>query len=113
MNIETIRSICNKLPHVTEDIKWGNDLCFLIGGKMFCVVGLNEELKVSIKVMDEEFEVLTNLDGIIPAPYVAKHKWVLVEKPNIFNQKKWQLYISQSYSLVKAKLPKKVQAQLN
>ena len=112
MNIETIRSICNKLPHVTEDIKWGNDLCFLIGGKMFCVVGLNENLKVSIKVTDEEFDELTNLDGIIPAPYVAKHKWVLVIKPNIFNQKKWQHYMSQSYNLIKTKLPKKVQAQL-
>ena len=112
MNIENIRSICKKLPHVTEDIKWGNDLCFLIGGKMFCVVGLNEELKVSIKVTAEEFDELTNLDAIIPAPYVAKHKWVLVKKATIFNQKKWQHYISQSYSLVKAKLPKKVQAQL-
>jgi predicted DNA-binding protein (MmcQ/YjbR family) len=112
MNIETIRNICNKLPHVTEDIKWGNDLCFLIGGKMFCVVGLNEELKVSLKVTDEEFSELTSVAGIIPAPYVAKHKWILVEKPSVFNQKKWQHYITQSYNLVKAKLPKKLQAQL-
>jgi predicted DNA-binding protein (MmcQ/YjbR family) len=113
MNIETIRNICNKLPHVTEDIKWGNDLCFLIGGKMFCVTGLNEELKVSLKVTDEEFAELINVAGIIPAPYVAKHKWILVEKPNVFNQKKWQHYITQSYNLVKAKLPKKLQAQLS
>ena len=113
MNIDTIRNICKTLPHVTEDIKWGNDLCFLIGGKMFCVTGLNEELKVSLKVTDEEFAELINVAGIIPAPYVAKHKWILVEKPSVFNQKKWQHYITQSYNLVKAKLPKKMQAQLS
>jgi hypothetical protein len=40
MTLDLIREIASKLPHVTEDIKWGNDLCFCIAGKMFCVTGL-------------------------------------------------------------------------
>jgi predicted DNA-binding protein (MmcQ/YjbR family) len=40
MNVEDIQNICRQLPAVTEDIKWGHDLVFSIGGKMFCVVGL-------------------------------------------------------------------------
>ena len=37
MNIETLRKICSSLPAVTEDIKWGNDLVFTVGDKMFSV----------------------------------------------------------------------------
>lgn len=112
MDSETIRSICQKLPHVTEDIKWGNDLCFMIGGKMFCVVVLNTPTKVSFKVTDEEFGDLTVRPGIIPAPYVARYKWILVEDITVFNNKVWQHYITQSYQLVKSKLPKKIVSQL-
>lgn len=42
MIIEDIQTICKSLPGVTEDIKWGHDLVFSIGGKMFCVVGLDQ-----------------------------------------------------------------------
>lgn len=113
MNVETIRNICTKLPAVTEDIKWGNDLCFSIGGKMFCAASLDGELKFSFKVPDEEFDEITGVKGIIPAPYVARYKWVLVEVPSIFDIKKWEEYITQSYNLVRAKLPKKIIANLN
>lgn len=107
MDIETLRDICTSLPHVTEDIKWGNDLCFLIGQKMFCVTGLNAPLQISLKVTDEKFAELSNSAGIIPAPYVARYKWILIEDVNRFNNKQWQYYINQSYNLVKARLPKK------
>lgn len=106
MDIETIRNICNALPSVTEDIKWGNDLCFLIGGKMFCVVPLDTPLKVSLKVPDEEFGTMTEQQGIIPAPYAARNKWILVENANLFDPEKWKYYISQSYNMVRARVPK-------
>ncbi len=112
MNIEILRSICSALPHVTEDIKWGDDLCFMVGEKMFCVTALITPLKVSLKVTDDEFEELSGSAGIIPAPYVARYKWILVEDINRFTQKQWEHYITQSYNLVKAKLPKKVLDEL-
>lgn len=107
MTLDAVRAICQSLPHVTEDIKWGNDLCFLIGEKMFCVAMLSTPFKVSLKVLDDEFEELICLKGIIPAPYAARHKWILVEEVSVFNQKKWEHFITQSYNLVKVKLPKK------
>lgn len=112
MNIEELRKICKKLPHVTEDIKWGNDLCFCIAEKMFCVTGLAGPLQVSLKVKDEEFEELSNSKDIIPAPYVARYKWILVQHPNRFSKKEWEYYIRQSYELVKAKLPARVRREL-
>ena len=39
MNIEQLRKFCLSFPGATEDIKWGADLCFCVGAKMFCVTG--------------------------------------------------------------------------
>src|SRR4026207_432703 len=105
MTIEDIRKIALKLPKTTEDIKWGNDLCFCIGEKMFAVTSLQPPVTISFKVKDEEFDELCNRMGIIPAPYVAKHKWVLVEDINKVGKKELVHFITQSYELVKAKLP--------
>jgi len=112
MDIEEIRTYCKTLPHVTEDVKWGNDLCFEIGRKMFCVASLSGDLSVSFKVKDEEFEELSNKQGFMPAPYVARYKWVLVKDTSKIRWKELQHYIQQSYQLVKSKLPKKVLKQL-
>ncbi len=86
MAIEKLREICRDIPFVTEDIKWGDDLCFLIGGKMFCVPPLTPPLRVSLKVTDEEFGELSNLNGIVPAPYVARYKWIFIEDIAMFNK---------------------------
>ena len=107
MNIEDIRSYCLGLPGVTEDIKWGNDLCFCIAEKMFCATRLKGPLQVSFKVTDEEFDEVSNSDGFVPAPYVARYKWVLLEDPSKVSKKKLLAYITQSYELVKMKLPGK------
>ena len=111
MNIETLRELCQSLPAVTEDVKWGKDLCFSVAGKMFCVAGLDGPLSVSFKVRDDEFDELANSPGIRPAPYVARYKWVLVEEIDRLGRKEWEHYVKQSYELVKAKLPKKVARQ--
>lgn len=112
MDIDELRKICKELPYVTEDIKWGHDLCFCIAGKMFCVTGLEGPMQVSFKVKDEEFEELSSSNDIIPAPYVARYKWVLVQNPSRLSKKEWEHYIKQSYELVKAKLPAKVRKGL-
>ena len=111
MNIETLREFCCALPAVTEDIKWGHDLCFSISGKMFCVAALDGPLTYSFKVKDDEFDELSTSPGIKPAPYVARYKWVLVEEPSRLSRQEWQHYVRQSYELVRAKLPKKLARQ--
>ncbi len=112
MDIEILRSICNKLPKVTEDIKWEHDLCFCIGEKMFCVTGFNAPMHVSLKVNADEFDELCATENIVPAPYLARHKWILIKDANRFTKKEWQHYIMQSYQLVKEKLPKKILNEL-
>jgi len=113
MNVEGIQTICRGLIAVTEDVKWGNDLVFSVGGKMFCVVGLEQSpTTASFKVTDDEFEEMSSRPGFKPAPYVAKYKWVFIEDISKMNKKEWQHYLRQSYNLVKDKLPAKTKKQL-
>lgn len=86
MNIEKIRQICLSFPSVTEDIKWGQDLCFSIGSKMFCVTPLLPEGGTSFKVTDAEFDEISNRIGFQPAPYAARNKWVLVIDLNLLKE---------------------------
>jgi predicted DNA-binding protein (MmcQ/YjbR family) len=112
MDIESIRKYCLSLPGTVEDIKWGADLCFTIATKMYCVSGMEQTLRVSFKCSEEDFNVLLERDGIIPAPYMARNKWVMVEKPSAFTKKEWEDYIYKSYVLIGSKLPRKVQQDL-
>src|SRR5882724_6200037 len=112
MVIDDIRKYCHTLHAVTEDVKWGNDLCFSIGKKMFCVVSLTEPFGVSFKVTDEEFDELSATGGFMAAPYVARYKWILLKDAGKISKQRLQHYIGQSYELIKAKLPKKVIKEL-
>lgn len=112
MDIESLQKICLSLPAATEDIKWGNDLVFSVGGKMFCVASLEPPFKCSFKVKDDEFEELSGSQGFMPAPYMARAKWVLVTDPSRLNKKEWEAYIERSYELVRLKLTKKDRAAL-
>jgi len=112
MTVDLIREIALKLPSVKEDIKWGHDLCFCIAEKMFCVTSMEGPVTVSFKVTDEEFAELEERKGFIPAPYMARNKWVMVDASSKISKKELSYFIEQSYNLIKSKLPKKVQAKL-
>ncbi len=116
MNLEAVRRYCKSLPHVEEDVKWGHDLCFLIGNKMFCVVSLEpsrgEDIGLAFKTTPEEFAELCECEGIIPAPYMARNHWVSLQAYSALPWGELQARIARSYELVKATLPKKLQAEL-
>jgi predicted DNA-binding protein (MmcQ/YjbR family) len=108
MDNEALRHFCNSLHSVTEDVKWGDDLCFCIGEKMFCVASLSGGFSVSLKVKDDEFDTLSNSAGIKPAAYVARYKWITINEADRFSKSQWEHYVRQSYDLVRSRLPKKV-----
>ena len=112
MDLDTLRTFCLSLPATSEDIKWVKDLCFLVGEKMFCVASLEPPLTCSFKVTDEEFGEISSREGFIPAPYMARAKWVLVTDPGRLKKKDAERYIRQSYALVVAKLTKKQRGEL-
>ncbi len=112
MDISTLRNLCLSFPGVTEDVKWDHDLCFSVGGKMFCVTAADTDEGASFKVRDEEFDEMTGREGIVPAPYLARNKWVYVSGFFHLPDPEWERLVLQSYELVKAKLPKKIRENL-
>jgi len=115
MNAEWVRKHCLSLPHTTEQILWGDDLVFKIGGKMYAVVVLGEsshKVVMSFKCTPEVFAELVERPGIIPAPYSARSHWVALESEDALPRTEVKSLISRSYELVIAKMPKKKQAEL-
>jgi predicted DNA-binding protein (MmcQ/YjbR family) len=113
MTIEDISKICHQFPHVTEDIKWENHLCFCVGEKMFIVTAPDASpVSASFKADDEDFVELTERDGFIPAPYMARYKWVYVDNISRLNKKEWEIYLHKAYTMVAEKLPGKLKKSL-
>jgi predicted DNA-binding protein (MmcQ/YjbR family) len=113
MTIAELREICLTFPAVTEDIKWDDHLCFNIGGKMFLVTAPdNVPVSASFKVSDEDFEMLPNRAGFIPAPYMARNKWIFVDDIKRFSKKEWEKYMKQSYELIASKLSLRLQKEI-
>jgi predicted DNA-binding protein (MmcQ/YjbR family) len=113
MDLDTLRSICLAQQGATEEIQWGNHLLFKVGGKMFCITDLDDANNTSFKVSDDDFEELAGSDAFMPAPHLARAKWVKVTNPLALKLIDWKRHITISYELVRAKLSRKIQASLS
>ena len=117
MNIDQLRELCLSFPGVTEQVQWGGMLVFKIAGrKMFCLANLEPEREDTVlffKATEEEFVSLQEIEGIVPAPYMAKNKWVALEDWDALPAVELKRLLEQSYELVFQKLPKREQAKLS
>ena len=114
MNIEQLRKFCLSFPGATEDIKWGADLCFSVGGKMFCVTSADaSDGGMSFKCTPEKFNELVERKGIDPAAYVGRYKWVHVADTNAVTPSELKDLIKTSYQLVFDKLPPKIKKSIS
>jgi len=112
-SVESIRKLCLGFPHATEQVQWGYDLVFKIGGKMFAITPLEPApVFLTFKADDESFAELTERPGIIPAPYLARAKWVAMENADALSPQEMASLLRLSYDLVLAKLPKRTQENL-
>ena len=109
---DILYDLLRSLPGVTEDVKWGNDLVFSVGDKMFAVFMLPDGEPLSFKVEEAAFASLTQQPGIIPAPYLARHSWVKLESRSSLPAAALEEMLRESYRLVAEKLPKKKRAAL-
>ena len=112
--IEQLRSFCLSLPSATEDVKWEKDLTFCVGGKMFAVAGLEPGPSVmSFKCTPDEFARLTELPGVIPAPYLARYNWVALESFDALGDEELEDLLRSSHELVFERLPASLKKKLS
>ena len=108
-DVEWVRKFCRSLPDVSEDMPWGDDLCFKVRGKIFTGMVLSDGRfpRMTLKADPEKFHELLEIEGISPAPYVGRYKWVTLANSNVLPDAELEALIRESYELVAAKAPKK------
>ena len=119
MNIVKAHAFCAKLPGATRDLKWAFEdsvhPVFSVGGKMFAMFTLKSDKLVDqlmFKAADERFLELTDRDGFVPAPYLAKAHWVKVEGTDRLTDAEAKQLLTEAYQTVLAKLSKKMQREI-
>ena len=101
MDVESIRNFCLSFPDATENLQWGEDLCFKVRGKIFAVLDLGSvPQRLSFKCTPEKFAELTEQEGISPAPYVGRYKWAMLEQLSILLAPELKNLIRESYAMV-------------
>lgn len=105
MNVDEIRAYCLAFPAATENLQWGDDLCFKVGGKIFAMLGLDNP-RLCFKCTPDAFAELIEREDIRPAPYVGRYKWVMLDRLDALNVAELEDLIRQSYEMVAAKAPK-------
>ena len=118
MDAESLRAFLLSLPDVCETMQWGDNLVYwvgekAIGGKMFALVSLTPDRGVlSFAAGLERFAELVEVDGVFPAPYLARAHWVAVEGWNTLPASELKELLRAARRIVYEKLPKKTQAAL-
>ena len=105
-------AFCRALPGATEDVKWGADIIFSVGGKMFAGFPLGGGDPIGFKVDPVLFPALVGKNGVIPAPYMAKHSWVSVTDRSRLPAATLEELLSESHRLVAAGLSGKMRKAL-
>jgi predicted DNA-binding protein (MmcQ/YjbR family) len=104
MSVDSIREYCLSFPQAIENLQWGDDLCFKIGGKIFAIVSLDNP-RLCFKCTPEAFADLIEREDIHPAPYVGRYKWVMLDRLDAVQSNELRELIRQSYEMVAAKAP--------
>jgi predicted DNA-binding protein (MmcQ/YjbR family) len=104
MNIEFIQKLCLGFPYATENLQWGDVLCFKVAGKLFAVLDLSSVPPcLSFKCDPEKFSELVEQEGITPARYFGRYSWVSLERVEVLLWSELKDLLRESYEMVAAK----------
>lgn len=111
MRREGFEAFILALPSTTLVRQWRDDSVGKVGGKIFALLD-HDPGEVWLKVSDMAFELLTELDGVRPAPYFARAGWVAISAASPLTGDEVKAYIREAHRIVAEKLSKRVQAEL-
>jgi predicted DNA-binding protein (MmcQ/YjbR family) len=104
MKFDYLRALCLSFPHATEKLQWEDELCFKVRGKIFAMVSLSKvPQRLIFKCDPEEFVELIENEGVVPAPYLGRYKWVMLETLDALTRTEIDRCIRKSYAMVAAK----------
>ena len=100
-----------QLPGVRFVDQWDAHVA-KVGGKVFCLLSDAAPLRLVFKCGEQSFDILTALEGVAQASYLAKRQWVSVIQEAPLDDNDLSAYIARSHALVAAGLTKKLRAEL-
>ena len=124
MDAERATDFLLGLPHVVKTVQWGSNLVFwvadkAIGGKMFALVNLDGPDHhgrlgpvISFAAGAEGAAELREVEGMLPAPYLARVHWMAAARWDALRDREWQERLRAAHALVLEKLPRKTRAVL-
>ncbi|HEX3469944.1 MAG TPA: MmcQ/YjbR family DNA-binding protein [Silvibacterium sp.] len=119
MNVESLRAFLLSLPHVAETMQWGDNLVFwvgdkTIGGKMFALANLSPDSHgvLSFAAGPERYAELLEVEGVFPAPYMARIYWVAIERYDVFSSTELKEHLRNAHGITFNKLPRRTKDAL-
>lgn len=116
MTRDEFDAYCGAMKGTTHVIQWGNASVWKIGGKIFAICsdwGAKGEPadavdgpRFSFKCSDLAFEILPDQPGIVPAPYLARAKWVQLQRADAMSDEDLKLHLDAAYEIIARKLSK-------
>jgi predicted DNA-binding protein (MmcQ/YjbR family) len=99
------------LPGTALDIKWGDDHCYCVGGKMFAATD-GAYSNLGFKASEIAFEALTSTGRARPSKYLARAHWVNIDDLAAQDSAEVADWLKTAHGLVAAKLTRKLRAEL-
>jgi predicted DNA-binding protein (MmcQ/YjbR family) len=116
MTLDDYNACCASLPATTHVVQWGGAHVWKVGGKVFAVAGWSAgpALAVTFKCSPVAFDILKDLPGLRPAPYLASRgmKWIQRTGAESMDDAALADYLAESHRLVAAGLTRKARSAL-
>lgn len=115
MTLNEFNDFCESLPHTHLVRQWGGAYVWKLDSKMFAI-GMDKPsgLHITFKATEIGYEVMADMDGLRPAPYLASRgmKWIQHYDTPGLDDAALREHLQLSHTLVSHKLTKKKQKEI-
>lgn len=117
MTLSEYNRFCSLLPMTTHVVQWGGADVWKVGGKVFSLgrwQAREEELHVTFKASELGYEIMREMPGLRPAPYLASRglKWIQRYAGGGLDDDALQEVLREAHALVVAGLTQRVRREL-
>lgn len=121
LNLKAYDDHCASYPGAEMVIQWGNAHVWKVCGKVFAIASrwgkedgeVPFEFRPVFKASDLSFQMLTEQDGLVAAPYMGRYKWVQMRDPGALSDDDLKAYVGASYDIIVGKLTKAQRAEIS
>lgn len=119
MTLHGYNAFCRSLPHTAHVVQWGDAHVWKVGGskgKVFAIASMwdGPGLDITFKASQLTFDLLKDLPGMRPAPYLASRGLLWLQRRNgqTVDDAALKDYLRESHRLAGLNLPKRLQREL-